>query len=96
MDGSPARSTEDGQLSAATVVIQYTTVRTSRFLEYGKPPPYADSTGSGTGVVLRDGRAWDIRWSRSAADGGTTFTTTAGQPMAFARGPVWVVLAPRP
>ena len=45
MDGSPARSTEDGQLRAATVVIQYTTVRTSRFLEYGQRPPYADSVG---------------------------------------------------
>jgi hypothetical protein len=29
-------------------------------------------------------------------DLGTTFTTTAGQPMTFARGPVWVVLALRP
>lgn len=96
MDGSPARSTDDGQLSAATVVIQYTTVRTSRFLEYGQRPPYADSTGSGTGVVLRDGRAWDIRWSRPTADGDTSFTTPAGLPMTFARGPVWVVLAPRP
>jgi hypothetical protein len=96
MDGSPARSTEDGQLGAATVVIQYTTVRTSRFLEYGQRPPYAESTGSGTGVVLRDGRAWDVRWSRPSADGGTTFTTAADRAMTFARGPVWVVLASRP
>lgn len=92
MDGSPARATEDGQLSAATVVIQYTNVRTSRFLEYGHRPPYAESTGSGTGVVLRDGRAYDVRWSRPNADGGTTFTTVSGQPMTFARGPVWVLL----
>ena len=96
MDGSAARSTEDGQLSAATVVIQYTTVRTSRFLEYGQRPPYAVSTGSGTGIVLRDGRAYAIHWSRPAASGGTTFTTAQGQPMTFARGPVWVVLAARP
>jgi len=27
------------------VVIQYTTVRTARFLEYGQRPPYADSVG---------------------------------------------------
>ncbi len=45
MDGSPARSTEDGQLRAALVVIQYMAVRTSRFLEYGQRPPYADSVG---------------------------------------------------
>ncbi len=95
MDGSAARSTEDGQFGAATVVIQYTTVRTSRFLEYGQRPPYAVSTGSGTGVVLRNGRAYDIRWSRPAADGGTTFTTARGQPMTFARRPVRVALASR-
>jgi hypothetical protein len=93
MDGARAASTEDGQLSAATVVIQHTIVRTSRFLEYGKPPPYAESTGSGTAIVLRDGRAYQARWSRPAADGGTTFTTASGQPMTFAAGPVWIVLA---
>jgi hypothetical protein len=96
MDGAPARSTSGGQVSATTVVIQYTTVRTSRFLEYGQRPPYAESTGSGTGVVLRDGHAYDIRWSRPDADGGTRFTTASGQPMTFARGPVWIVLAARP
>jgi hypothetical protein len=93
MDGKPARPAGGGQLSAATVVIQYTKVRTSRFLEAGTRPPYAESTGAGTGVVLRSGQAYDVRWSRPDADGGTTFTTVSGQPMTFARGPVWVVLA---
>jgi hypothetical protein len=37
MDGKPATATDGGRLSPATVVIQHTTVRTSRFLEYGKP-----------------------------------------------------------
>jgi hypothetical protein len=78
------------------VVIQYTKVRTSRFLEAGARPPYAESTGTGTGVVLRGGHAYDIRWSRPHADGRTTFTTVSGQPMTFARGPVWIVLAATP
>ena len=93
MDGAPARAAEGGQLSAATVVIQYTKVRTSRFLEAGSRPPYAESTGSGTAVVLRDGQAYDARWSRPDPDGGTTFTTASGQPLTFSRGPVWIVLA---
>jgi hypothetical protein len=96
MDGKPAGAAEGGQLSASTVVIQYTKVRTSRFLEAGIRPPYAESTGTGTGLVLRDGQAYAIRWSRTNADGGTTFTTTSGQPMTFARGQVWVVLAAEP
>lgn len=94
MDGKPARAAEGGQLSAPTVVIQYTKVRTSRFLEAGSRPPYAESTGSGTAVVLRDGRTYDARWTRPAPDAGTTFTTASGQPMTFAPGPVWIVLAP--
>ena len=96
MDGTPARATEGGQLSAPTVVIQYTVVRTSRFREAGIRPPYAESTGTGTGLVLRGGQAYAIRWSRPDANGGTTFTTASGQPMTFARGPVWVVLTTAP
>jgi hypothetical protein len=95
MDGTPAGTTEDGQLSAATVVIQYTTVRTSRFLEEGVPPPYAETTGSGPALVLRDGKEWHANWSRPNANGGTTFTTASRQPMTFARGQVWIVLAAR-
>jgi len=95
MDGAPARTTDGGRFSPATVVIQHTTVRTSRFLEYGKPPPYAESTGSGTALVLRDGKAWTTHWSRPNANGGTTFTTTSGRRMTFSQGQVWVVLAYR-
>jgi len=96
MDGKQALAAEGRQLSAATVVIQYTKVRTSRFPEAGTRPPYAESTGTGTGLVLRGGQAYDVRWSRPDADGGTAFTTASGQPMTFARGPVWVVLATAP
>jgi Protein of unknown function (DUF3048) N-terminal domain/Protein of unknown function (DUF3048) C-terminal domain len=92
MDGAPARAAEGGQLSAPTVVIQYTTVGTSRFREAGIRPPYAKSTRTGTGLVLRGGQAYAIRWSRPDANAGTTFSTASGQPMTFARGPVWVVL----
>jgi hypothetical protein len=95
MDGVPAKTDGGGRLSPATVVIQYTTVRTSRFLEYGKLPPYAESTGSGSALVLRDGKAWTTRWSRPSANGGTTFTTASGRRMTFAQGQVWIVLAYR-
>jgi Protein of unknown function (DUF3048) N-terminal domain/Protein of unknown function (DUF3048) C-terminal domain len=93
MDGAPAASAEDGQLGAPTVVIQYTKVGTSSYREAGKRPPYAATVGSGRAVVLRNGRSYAGHWSRPQADGGTTFTTAAGQPLTFARGQVWVVLA---
>jgi len=92
-DGARAMTTDGGQLGAATVVIQYTRVGSSRFREWGGPAPYAYSTGSGRAVVLRDGKAWQARWSRPHGSDGTTFTTGSGRRMTFARGPVWVVLA---
>ena len=92
MDGRQATDAAGGHLGAATVVIQDTIVRRSRFLEYGVPPPYAQSTGSGTAVVLRDGRAWRVRWSRPNPDSGTTYTLPSGIRMTFAPGQEWVVL----
>jgi len=94
MDGAPAISTGAGQLSAPTVVVQRVVVGLSRFLEQGPMmPPDAHSVGSGTALVLRNGKAFHARWSRPSANGGTTFTTRSGKPMTFARGPVWIVLS---
>jgi len=93
MDGAPALATEGGQLGGATVIIQYTQITTSRFLEAGSRPPYAVSTGSGRAVVLRNGQEFTVHWSRPSADGGTTFTLPDGKRMLFAPGQVWVVFA---
>jgi hypothetical protein len=92
MDGARALTAAGLPLGAPTVVIQYTTVRTSAYLEYGFRPPYAETLGSGRAVVLRGGMAFPARWSRPSAEGGTTFTTAAGRPMTFAPGQVWIVL----
>ena len=94
MDGAPGMATEGGQLGGATVIIQYVDISTSRFEEYGGRPPLAESVGSGTAVILRDGRAYTAGWSRPNLNGGTTFTLPGGQRMLFAPGQVWVVLAP--
>ncbi|ORT57014.1 DUF3048 domain-containing protein [Streptomyces sp. CB03238] len=96
MDGAPARTTDGGQAAARTVVVQNVDVRSSRFRDRGgNVTPYTETVGSGTALVLRDGRSHDARWSRPAATGGTTFTTPAGQPLTFATGQVWVVLIGR-
>ena len=94
MDGAPAMATEGGQLGGSTVIVQYTQIATSRFEEYGGRPPYAKSIGSGKAVVLRDGRAYTVRWSRPNEGTGTTYTLPNGQRMLFAPGQTWVVLAP--
>jgi len=94
IDGAPAKATEGGQLGGSTVIVQYTQIATSRFEEYGGRPPDAKSVGSGTAVVLRDGRAYTVHWSRPTLEGGTTYTLLDGRRMLFAPGQVWVVLAP--
>jgi hypothetical protein len=95
VDGTPALailpSRHAAQLAAPTIVIQHTVIRTSRFLEYGKPPPYAQNLGSGTAVVLRGGKAYTVHWSRPSADGGTAYTLPDGQRMTFAPGQVWIL-----
>ena len=95
MGGRPAVTANGVRVSAATVVIQQTTVRRSRFAEQGGRPPFAKSTGSGGALILRNGRAWTAHWSRPSAGGRTTFTTASGRPATFAPGQVWIVLARR-
>jgi hypothetical protein len=96
-DGRPAKATEGGQLGAPTVVVQYVTVRASGYHDrLGNASPYSETVGSGRALVLRDGKAYDTRWSRPSAAQGTAFTTTDGTRMRFAPGQVWVVLAPKP
>jgi hypothetical protein len=94
MDGAPGEAAEGGQLGGKTVIIQYTKITTSRFEEYGGRPPYAISTGSGTAVILRNGRAFTVHWSRPNLNSGTTFTLPDGKRMLFAPGQVWIMYAP--
>ncbi|WP_405021749.1 DUF3048 domain-containing protein [Kitasatospora sp. NBC_00070] len=97
MDGTAATSTDDGRLGAPTVVVQRVAETTSpRGFEDspGVLSPFAPTVGSGTATVLRDGKAFEVTWSRPDAPSGTVFALADGQRMAFAPGPVWVVLAP--
>lgn len=93
MDGAPARDARGGALGGKTVIIQYVLVRPSVFRELGVKPPYATTVGAGRAVVLRNGLAYQARWSRPLADGGTTYTLADGRRMTFAPGQVWVVFA---
>ncbi|MDX2700250.1 DUF3048 domain-containing protein [Streptomyces ipomoeae] len=92
MDGSPTVTTDGGRMAPATVVVQYVTIRKSQFHDYlGNNTPYTETVGEGRADVLRDGRTFDANWERKTPTDGTSFTTTDGKPLNFAKGQVWVL-----
>jgi hypothetical protein len=97
MDGTPFRTTETGQVGAATVVVQRVATSTAKFHDSaGSPVPVAQTVGSGPATVLRDGQSYAATWTRTAAAAPTRFTLTkSGQAVPFANGQVWVLLLPR-
>lgn len=97
MDGTPTVTTDGERVTAATVVVQYVKVRQSQFKDFlGNNTPFTETVGSGKAQVLRDGRSYDVNWEREKATDGTDFTTSDGDQVNFAKGPVWVVFAKAP
>jgi hypothetical protein len=76
LNGRTARAEEwSGGQRAATVVIQYVKQTKSQFWDKGGGnTPRAETIGTGTAMVLRDGRVWKTTWTRPNAGSGTTFT----------------------
>ncbi|WP_327580719.1 DUF3048 domain-containing protein [Nonomuraea sp. NBC_00507] len=95
-DGKKDMAAEGGQLGAPTIVIQYTKTERSQFHDKNDSyTPLVHTTGKGSAIVLRDGKAFKAKWERESEKDGTTFTTESGEPMNFAPGQVWVALASR-
>lgn len=92
-DGRADRAAEGGRLGGQTIVVQRVHTTRSQFHDFlGDYTPLMNTVGNGKATVLRDGKAYDARWSRPSEKRGTTFTTASGAPMTFAPGQVWVVL----
>lgn len=94
LNGYPAEAEEnDKGQNAATVVIQYVKQEPSKFFDKGGGnTPHAETIGTGTATILRDGYSYDVTWSRPSATVGTTFTMADGSPMPFKPGQQWIVL----
>ncbi|GAA3095968.1 DUF3048 domain-containing protein [Nonomuraea salmonea] len=84
-DGKKDMAAEGGQLGAPTIVVQYTKTERSQFHDKNQSyTPLVHTTGKGSAIVLRDGKAFKAKWERESEDSGTTFTTMSGEPMNFA------------
>ncbi|CAM5584038.1 hypothetical protein SBADM41S_01839 [Streptomyces badius] len=96
LDGAPARTAQGERIGAGTVVVQDVDVRESDFRDRsGNNTPFTETVGAGDAVVLRDGRAYEARWSRSSAAADTVFTSPEGQRVDLAEGPLWILYTPR-
>ena len=95
LNGSFAGAEEEsGRQHAASVIIQFVNTPDSVFQDkFGGKTPRAEVVGSGTGVILRDGLAFDVTWSRTSASAHTFYTESGGQPMPLKPGQVWIPLA---
>jgi hypothetical protein len=97
MDGKPYRTTESGQLGAATVVLQRVATHPEPWPEdsTGAIAPVAQTVGTGSATVLRDGQSYAATWTRPAVADPTRFTvTSSGAALPLASGPVWILLLP--
>ncbi|MFG3661703.1 DUF3048 domain-containing protein [Streptomyces sp. NPDC047706] len=94
LDGTAAATTDGQPPAPATVVVQYVRMRPSGYFDSrGSNTPYTETVGAGTAQVLRDGKSYDALWKRPEPGDGTRFTTPGGEPLNFADGQVWVLLA---
>lgn len=51
---------------------------------------YYETMGSGNALVFNNGEVTEATWKKASRTARTTFTDKKGQPVEFARGPIWI------
>lgn len=100
-NGAPDVTTDGAQLQATNVIIQsvpYQTVlyATGEGLPAPEPIPGGTLVGFGPAWVMSGGSVVAATWSRPSLGAVTTYTDSAGQPIALAPGRTWIELLPTP
>lgn len=90
-DGAPHALEGGGQISPRNVIVQY--VPYANFAADQKVK-YPETVGSGDAVVFVGGMQMKAKWAKSGPSAVSTFTDTAGKPIALAPGQTWVHLQP--
>jgi hypothetical protein len=81
-------------VAPSNIILQRTVARGSRFVDvHGMATPYTVTVGTGTAVILRDGKRFAARWSRTG-HGATHYLNTAGKDVLLRPGKTWVLLVP--
>lgn len=93
--GEPFEVTGAGRVGAANVVVVLTDLGVGGCCDTaGQSYVETRVTGEGQAVVLRDGRRFDVRWSKPSTDDHLVLQSADGTPLPLAPGPTWIHLAP--
>lgn len=81
-------------VTATNVVVEIVRYQLGPYVESagGTGDVESQTTGSGKGYILRDGRYLPVTWHRPDDASATTFTDAAGKPVGLAPGRTWVEL----
>ena len=92
-DGQPNLASDSSRLGSPTLIIQKVSITDSQFKDrHGGVTPFSATVGSGTGYLLREGKAIPILWNRPSAEVGTSWTTADGKPANMGTGQIWIAL----
>ncbi len=97
MNGQPALDTDKpGVQRASSVIVQYVKQVDSGYGDkFGGRTPLTIVSGSGKGVLLRDGVAQKITWEKPYSDAPTAYYDLDGNPVVLDPGQVWILLKDR-
>jgi hypothetical protein len=97
MNGRQALDTDEpGVQRAASVIVQYVKEVDSGYGDkFGGRTPLTVVTGSGKGLLLRDGVAQKITWERPYSGAPTAYLDLDGNPVELRPGQQWILLKDR-
>jgi hypothetical protein len=88
-DGQQEPTTDHRQRAANTVVVLHVTSKS----DYDPITPYNITTGEGSGMLFRDGRAIPIKWDRPHDTDPLKLTGKGGVTVPLRPGQTWIVIA---
>jgi hypothetical protein len=94
--GEPFIAASGKQIAVPNVLIQEVRVDNSRIVDsVGSPSPRIRlQNASGRLLLFRDGRVIKGRWTKGDVAEPPIYKTKDGEPITFARGPIWIELVP--
>ncbi|MEI6867006.1 MAG: DUF3048 domain-containing protein [Actinomycetes bacterium] len=92
-DGKPDLASTGENLGSPTILIQIVSITNSIYQDReGGITPFSNTVGTGTGYLLRGGKAFSLTWNRPSPTAGTTWNLLDGSPANLAPGQIWIML----